>query len=166
VIHPGHGGGRQEWPPEYYSEVGSGLVRRGWQVAVTGTGKEQGLVDRVCAGVEGGAVSLAGRLDLRQFAAVLAHAGLFVSVSTGPMHLAGAVGVPTVPLYGPTDLEIEATRFCPYGTLTLPVRSPVRCPCPSSRSCTEPVCMTGLRPDLVLQGVDRLQERLAPAGAS
>lgn len=166
VIHPGHGGGRQEWPPEYYAAVGSGLVRRGWQVAVSGSGREGELVERVCSGIEGEAVSLAGKLDLRQFAAALTHARLFVSVPTGPMHLAAACGVPVVPLYGPADLAIDLTRFAPHGVPSVPISSPVRCPCPSSRVCSDPVCMRELRPELVLEGIDRLQRRPAPAGVS
>ena len=159
VIHPGHGGGRQAWPSKYYSQVGDGLVERGWQVAITGSGRETELVERVSGGMQAPSLPLAGGMSLRQFAAVLAEAGLFVSVSTGPMHLASASGVPTVTLYGPTDLAVEATRFCPYGSLTEAVRSPVICPCPASKDCTNPVCMTGMPPSLALAGVDRLFRR-------
>jgi heptosyltransferase-3 len=156
VIHPGHGGGRQSWPAEQYSAVADGLVERGLQVAVTGSGAERELVERVASGMRGPALRLAGGMDIRQFAAALAEASLFVSVSTGPMHLASALRLPAVTLYGPTDLLIEKTRFCPYGSLQRAVVSGVRCVCPSSKDCTDAVCMTGLAPTMVLDAVDDL----------
>jgi len=157
VIHPGHGGGRQSWPAAGYAGVGRGLTARGWQVAVTGGPGEAAEAEEVAAGIgEAGVLRLAGRTGLRQLAAVLGRAGLFVSVSTGPMHLASALRVPAVTLYGPTDLHIESIRFCPYGTPLRAVFSGVPCPCPSSRNCNNAVCFTGITPEQVLAAVDDL----------
>ncbi|HTE16743.1 MAG TPA: glycosyltransferase family 9 protein, partial [Armatimonadota bacterium] len=146
----------QAWPPEQYAAVADGLAERGFQVAVTGSGGERELVERVVAAMRQPALPLAGGMDLRQFAAVLSSARLFVSVSTGPMHLASALGVPAVTLYGPTDLRIEQTRFCPYGSPARAVLSTVPCTCPSSKECSTPVCMTGLTPPAVLAAAEKL----------
>ncbi len=153
IIHPGHGGGRQGWPAEHYGALADRLTEQGWTVGITGGPAEGDLVDRVASCAAAPVLRLAGSLSLREFAAVLGQSGLFVSVSTGPMHLASALNVPTVTLYGPTDLRHEATRFSPYGSRTVSVISPVTCPCPGSRVCQEPVCMTGLTPDLVLDAL-------------
>jgi len=161
VIHPGHGGGRQAWPAERYAGVADGLTERGYQVAVTGSGAERPLVERVAAAARAPVLPLAGGMSLREFAAVLATAQRFVSVSTGPMHLASALKVPAVTLYGPTDLRIESTRFCPYGSPTVPVFSDVPCTCPSSKVCSNAVCMTGLTAAGVLEAADRLQAERA-----
>lgn len=160
IIHPGHGGGRQAWPAEYYAAVGEGLVERGYQVAITGSSGERDLVTSVVSGMRSPALALAGGMGLREFVAVLAQAGLFVSVSTGPMHLASALRIPAVTLYGPTDLRVESTRFCPYGSPTEPVYSPVPCTCPASKDCTRAVCMTGMPAELALAAADRLRARL------
>lgn len=156
VIHPGHGGGRQVWDPERYARVGDGLVQRGCQVAITGTAAERDLIDRITGAMRAPALALAGGMDLRRLAAVLGEASLFVSVSTGPMHLASAMHVPTVTLYGPTDLRIERTRFCPYGTRAQGVVSPVTCICAASKTCANAVCMAGITPESVLAAADEL----------
>lgn len=157
VIHPGHGGGRQAWPAAQYAAVGDGLHEMGFQVAVTGSGGERELVEQVTGSMRAPSLALAGGMSLRQFAAVLAEASRFVSVSTGPMHLASALKVPAVTLYGPTDLLIESTRFCPYGSPAVPVKSTVRCICAGSKECPNPVCMTGITPTMVLEAADRLR---------
>lgn len=156
LVHPGHGGGRQAWPSERYAAVACGLRERGWQVGITGSDREAGLVREVAAGTGGEALDLAGAFLLREFAAALSFAGLFVSVSTGPMHLASAVGVPCVTLYGPTALRFEMTRFCPYGTPHRPVTSPIACTCDGFRTCPRPLCMEGILPEAVLQAADAL----------
>lgn len=157
VIHPGHGGGRQAWPAEQYAAVGDGLYGMGYQVAVTGGGGERALVERVAAAMRTPALPLAGGMALRQFASVLAESSLFVSVSTGPMHLASALKVPAVTLYGPSDLQVESTRFCPYGSPAQPVKSAVPCICAGSKECVNAVCMGGITPNMVLRAAEQLR---------
>jgi ADP-heptose:LPS heptosyltransferase len=156
VVHPGHGGGRQSWPPESYAAVADGLIDRGLRVAVTGSAAEGPLVARVVGAMRRPAIDLAGAVSIRGLAGVLARARLFVSVSTGPLHLAGAMRVPCVTLYGPSDLRAEVTRFCAYGVPRRAVLSPVACPCPSSKTCTNAVCMTGIGAEAVLSAADEL----------
>jgi ADP-heptose:LPS heptosyltransferase len=142
--------------------VADGLVERGLQVALTGSGAERDLVERVAGGMRHPALQLAGKMSLRQLAAVLAEAGLFVSVSTGPMHLASALKVPAVTLYGPTELLIERTRFCPYGSPRRAVLSTIPCTCRSSKECADPVCMAGMTPGRVLAAAEELLDRTSP----
>ncbi|MBI4551202.1 MAG: glycosyltransferase family 9 protein [Candidatus Latescibacteria bacterium] len=110
-LHPGNGRNAPNWPPETYGTLADRMAGRWWgaTLLVTGSAAEQGLIDRMRTGTTARLVSLAGRLDLRQLMAVIAELDLLVSSSTGPMHLAAALGVPTVSL------------FCP-----LPARSPGR----------------------------------------
>lgn len=99
VLCPGASDGRRRWPPERFARVGEGLARAGWRVAVTGTGEEAALVAAVLAGLEGGGLDLAGRLSVGGLAGLLARAALVVSNDSGPLHLAGAVGTPSVGIY-------------------------------------------------------------------
>lgn len=161
IIHPGHGGGRQEWTPEKYAAVGTGLAARGYQVAVTGADAEQELVRKVAGGIQPGSgpqpLALSPGMSLRTLIGVVSRASLFVSVSTGPMHLAAAFQVPTVTIHGPADLENHITRFCPYACPHQTVRSPIACPCASSKTCENAVCMTAITPEAVLEGADLLR---------
>jgi len=157
VIHPGHGGGRQSWPPGEYARVGDALVERGFQVAVTGSPGERDLAVAVASGMRSEALMLAGRTNLRQLCGVLENAALFVSVSTGPMHLASVLKVPCVLLCGPTDLRsAELVRFSPYRSPFRPVLSSVPCVCASSHRCVEPVCMTGIAAAAVIAAAEEL----------
>jgi lipopolysaccharide heptosyltransferase II len=109
-LHPGHGQSAPNWTPERYGDLAHQLqVQYNAQIVVTGSGQETALVERMQARTSVPMVSLAGKLSLRQLIAVISELDVLISSSTGPMHLAGALAVPTVSI------------FCP-----LPARSPQR----------------------------------------
>ena len=75
---------------------------RGTRIVVMGGAGEAGLTALV-AGAADTALDVGGRTDLADLAALLSLCDLVVTNDTGPMHLAGAVGTPTVSLWGPSD---------------------------------------------------------------
>jgi ADP-heptose:LPS heptosyltransferase len=81
--------------------VGRAAIARGHAVLVTGSAGEAPLAGAVAAAIGPGALSLAGRLGIGGLVAVLARASVLVSNDTGPVHLASALGVPTLAVYGP-----------------------------------------------------------------
>lgn len=101
VVHPGAASPSRCWPVERFAAVARTLSGRGHQVFVTGSASEAGLTARVAAAAPG-AVDLAGHLDLRQLAAVVADARLVLCGDTGTAHLATAFGTDSVLLFGPT----------------------------------------------------------------
>jgi hypothetical protein len=70
-------------------------------VIVTGSASEEELARTVVRYSSGSAVSVAGRFSLKPLAALLAHARLVVSNSTGPLHIAAAVGTPVIAFFPP-----------------------------------------------------------------
>lgn len=114
VIHPGSGGSAREWSPENFGLLAARLhAERGLQVVVTGGKGEEEKVAEVVRASEGKARSLAGRLGIKQLAALVQRAAVFVSNSTGPLHLAVAMGTPVVGLY-PQHTAMSAKRWGPY----------------------------------------------------
>ena len=114
VIFPG--GGRnpgtvmmsKRWTPLGWNAVARWLAgERGFSVAVVGDSSEKDLAVRVLEGVPGG-VSLAGRTDLKGLAGIISHAAWFAGVDSGPTHMAAALGVPTLTVFGPTDPRLVA----------------------------------------------------------
>jgi ADP-heptose:LPS heptosyltransferase len=99
VIHPGATDGRRRWPAESFAAVADELAAAGPRVVLTGTQPESGLVADVIARMRAPAANAAGRLDLTALTGLLARADLVVSNDTGPLHLAEAVGRPTVGIY-------------------------------------------------------------------
>jgi ADP-heptose:LPS heptosyltransferase len=104
VLHPGSGDnfpGRR-WSAAGFAAVGRlAVARHGARVVVTGSGAEGPLCARVAQDVGHGAASVAGRTGLEGLVGVLARARAVVSNDTGPVHLASALGVPVLALFGP-----------------------------------------------------------------
>lgn len=114
VLHPGSGGSARDWSARNFRELALRLRGRdGIQIVVTGSRAERGLAASVTGGDGTGGVSVAGLLEVRELAALLKRASLFVSNSTGPLHLAVAVGTPVVGLYPPHPAMSKA-RWGPY----------------------------------------------------
>lgn len=128
VFAPGARWPNKEWTPEGFAAVAVDLRRRcGLQPMIVGNDNDLPAAKRlqVLAGEE--AVNLAGRTGLRQLAAVLSLAAVFVGNDSGPGHLAAAVGTPTVTLFGPTS---ESFGFAPRGKAVRTVSLPLECrPC-------------------------------------
>lgn len=77
--------------------------RLGYQIAVTGTDREKPLAEALVKGIGTGACSLAGKLSLEELIALIRQSPLLVSVNTGTIHIAAAVGTATVVLYALTN---------------------------------------------------------------
>lgn len=93
-----------------------------------------------------GAVNLAGQTDLPELAEVLRRALFAVTVDSGPMHLAAAVGTRVAAVFGPT----APWRTGPYGSGHIIVRKGLECsPC-FSRKCKDPKCMNSITVEDVL----------------
>lgn len=120
VVHPGHKGSALNWKPERYGQLVAQLCRqKGLRVVLTGAADETHLISRVTAQVSGlgsdqKPILLIGECTLRQLAAVYEGADCFLSGSTGTMHLAAAVGTPTVSLFC-TIPQTTPVRWGPWG---------------------------------------------------
>lgn len=102
VIHPGASSPARQWPPARWAAVARAQRVLGRAVVVTGSSAERGLALAVAtsAGLPPKHV-LAGRTSLASLAGIVAGACLVVSGDTGPAHLATALGIPSVTLFGP-----------------------------------------------------------------
>jgi heptosyltransferase-2 len=104
---PGSNAPARRWPVERFVEVAAWLGTRGARVVVMGSAKEADLTARVASGLAG-TLDAGGRTDVADLAALLSLCDLVVTNDTGAMHLAGAVGTPTVSLWGSSDpLEVR-----------------------------------------------------------
>jgi ADP-heptose:LPS heptosyltransferase len=99
VLHPGATDERRRWPAGRFAAVGDALAAAGAEVLVTGTAPERPVVDEVTRAMDRPARPLVDQLSLGGLAALLARCAVVISNDTGPVHLAAAVGAPTVGLY-------------------------------------------------------------------
>jgi ADP-heptose:LPS heptosyltransferase len=114
VIHPGSGGSARDWPLARFGALGERLGREhGIRILVTGGKNEAEAVNAVVRDAGARALSLCGQLSLPELAAVYARASAVVANSTGPLHLAAALGTPVVGIY-PQLTPMSPARWGPY----------------------------------------------------
>ena len=119
VVHVGAFYGCRQWPVERFAAVARAFDRDGREVVFTGSEAERPRALAVAeqAGLPEDRV-LAGRIGLREFAAVVCDAAIVVSADTGAAHLASAFGVPSVIIFGPAPVEEWGPPPGPHIVLT------------------------------------------------
>jgi heptosyltransferase-2/heptosyltransferase-3 len=111
-LHPGAGAPVKRWRTEAFAQVGDTLADEyGGQVLITGSAAERGLAEAIAGRMTTRPLIAAGETTLGQLAALLARCRLVIGTDSGPLHLAVAVGTPTVHLFGPVDWR----TFGPWG---------------------------------------------------
>jgi len=135
------------WPRDSFVALARRLCEKtGLKAVLVGGPGDRAALEGMKEEIGAGAVNLAGQTDLPELAEVLRRAFFAVTVDSGPMHLAAAVGTRCVSLFGPT----APWRTGPYGPGHIIVRKGLDCsPC-FSRKCAEPKCMTTITVDDVL----------------
>jgi heptosyltransferase-2 len=120
-------GSAKRWEPTRYAAAGERLAREtGARVAIVGGTLERPLGEAIAASLSVPARVLCGETTLGELVGVLAALRILLTNDSGPMHLAAALGVPVVAVFGPTDWR--ETR--PVGERSRLVREPVHCsPC-------------------------------------
>ena len=114
VLHPGSGGSARNWPPESFAALAARLVDSGVRVVVTSSPEEQALANLVAKSRSKDGVIVAGSLGVKELAALLTMSTVCITNSTGPLHIAAAVGTPTVALFCPIK-PCSPRRWGPYG---------------------------------------------------
>jgi len=106
-IHPASRWNFKCWPTEKMAALCDALTEEGWPIVLTAApdAKEQAMVTEIMARravLPAPIFNFSGQLSLKELAALTAQARLFVGVDSAPMHIAAAMGTPTVALFGPS----------------------------------------------------------------
>ena len=101
-VHPASRWTFKCWPAERNAQLLDQLALEGHAVVLTAAPGETGFIDRILERCTSRPVNLAGKLSLKELGALTARARLFIGVDSMPMHLAAAMGTPTVALFGPS----------------------------------------------------------------
>lgn len=117
ILNPGAGWGAKRWPAERYGEVARRLADQGVRSILNyGPGEEE--LARKADAASGG-IAEAMSCSVSELIALTRRARIFIGGDTGPLHLAAALRVPAVAIFGPTD----PARNGPYGTRSVVLRS-------------------------------------------
>lgn len=135
------------WPPDRFAELANRLqAQLGAEVILFGTPSEATVSLAIAAGMRTPPIDLTGKTSIVDLPAVLSQCHLFIGNDSGAMHVAAAVGLPVVAIFGPTD---------PLGTAPVTPRcsivreKPYCSPCFLRRCPTDHRCMNGVTPDAV-----------------
>jgi len=144
TVHPGASTRLKQWHPKRFAELIDRLSQRpNVRVALVGGGSDLQAVRAIQRLAQSKPLVLAGTLSVLQTAAVQQHAALHIGNDSGPLHLAVAVGTPTVGLFGPTN----PNNFQPLGAGASILHKPLPCsPCThfvgGSPILSRPLCRT------------------------
>jgi lipopolysaccharide heptosyltransferase II len=160
VIHPGSGDSALNLPATRFAQVADRVADEfNARILLTGMDNEKELVDFVEGRMRHEAVNLCGGTNLMQLAAVLRNADVVISNSTGPMHLAAAVGTPTVAVFCPI-FAAGPIRWGPYGEGHEVVLPPVPvCEKCKPKSCPHYDCMDRIKAEHVVTKVRAVLKR-------
>lgn len=118
ILNPGAGWGAKQWPAKRYGQVARALAGRGIRSIVNYGPGEADLAREAEQASEGAANAL--QSSMSELIALIRRAKIFIGGDTGPLHLAAALKIPVVAIFGPTD----PARNGPYGTESVVLRNP------------------------------------------
>jgi heptosyltransferase II len=142
-------GSAKRWLAERYGDLLDRLMeRQGVQVVVFGAPNETAIAQQIRAAMRHQAILLTGKTELAELIAMIACCDLFITNDSGPMHLAAALRVPTLAIFGPTD-EIATGPLSPTAVV---LNKKVECsPCLLRECPIDHRCMTRITVDEVYE---------------
>lgn len=149
----------RRWPPERFARLVDELaVENQAKIIFTGAPEDRELVESIRSLMDQASVSTVGRVTLKQFAALTKKIDLFISLDTGPMHIAAAMGARVVGLFGPNT----PIKWGPYGKKNQAVYKGLDCsPCTKQylgqvSNCEKGDCMLAITVDDVKLAANRI----------
>lgn len=155
VLNPGAAyGSAKRWYADRFARVADTLSRElKLTVALIGSEGERGIAEEVARQISGRTSILNGKTSLETLIGVLSESSLMITNDSGPMHIAAALGVPTVAVFGSTDDRVTS----PCGARTRIVKHKVECsPCLLRECPIDHRCMTGVKVDDVCRAAREL----------
>jgi len=151
ALCPGARWPSKRWPAERFRCLGAMLNDRGISSVILASKEEEAAADLIARETGSSIRSLAGKTTLLQALDIMSKARAVVSVDTGLMHLAAALGRPIVALFGPTCEQ----RTGPFSRDAAIVRTRIPCaPC-FKKQCDDNRCMMDISPAAVMVELER-----------
>lgn len=144
----------KNWPVEYIARLCDILAAKNVRVVVTGMEKDKPAVKQLLNLTKTKPANLVGRTNLMELAAVIRQCKVFVSPDSAPLHIAAAMQVPIVAMFGPTS---SSRHMPPARQAVILEKKPVCSPCYSTQCKVKThVCMQGITPEETAQEIYRL----------
>lgn len=158
ALHPGSRQAYMRWPAERFVELCQRMAREfGVRILLIAGPGEEALVENIVRQSGAPAVMATG-LSLSRLVALIKRCSLFVGHSTGPMHIAAALKVPVVAIFGSRHPKDSPASWGPWGIGHKLVVKDSRCPSCHPGDCRTYACLTNISVDDVFEAV---RERLS-----
>jgi len=153
-------GSAKRWYPDRFAEVARRLGAE-WsaKIVIFGGPGEVEIAADIERRLEGETLNVAGKTTVRELMALIKRCNFFITNDSGPMHIAAALNVPLVAIFGSTDHSTTS----PYTDRAVIVRKDTDCaPCMKRECPTDHRCMTSVTPETVVIAADELKQRVSP----
>lgn len=148
ILHPKSKGSAREWGLDNFARLIGLLPEDKYEILVTGTADEGAMMRPFLDKHRGRVTDLTGRLSLAELMGLISLSDALVAASTGPLHLAAALGIRAVGLYAPMR-PIFPQRWAPVGdkaTFLVLDKS-----CNDCRKTSDCACIRAITPEAVLE---------------
>ena len=141
IVHPGSGGSSMDLPINRFAELVKKLDNDNYQVLITGNKNEIEICDKIKTSDR--VKNLAGKFNLEELTALISKSVMFISNSTGPLHIAAALGKFTVGFY-PKIISCSKERWGPYTNKKLVYEPQIDCKNCTHEQCEKLNCMDSI----------------------
>lgn len=146
IIHPKSKGSAREWGIDNFGKLIDLLPAEKFRIFLCGTSSEEALIGDLLSKVNDNVVNLCGKLSLSEYITFIAAADGLIAASTGPLHIAAAVGSHAIGLYPPIH-PMHAGRWGALGDHVKIFTQEKECD--DCRHTTDCACMRAIRPEMV-----------------
>ncbi len=144
----------KNWPVEYIARLCDILAAKNIRVLVTGMEKDRNMAKQLSLLTKTKPAILIGKTELMELAAVIKHCKVFISPDSAPLHIAAAMNVPLIALFGPTSSQRHRP---PAKTAVIMEKKPPCAPCYSTQCKVKThLCMRDITPEEIAERVYQL----------
>ncbi len=162
VIHPGSGGSAVDWPIDNFQRLVKLIsAQMDSTIIITGNRNEISICKQLEVSKE--IKNFAGKFNLSELIAMINKADLFISNSTGPLHIAAALGKYTVGFY-PNILSCSPQRWGPYTKKKFIFTPQIQCSDCTREKCLKLDCMSSIKPEDVFDQINKVYQHILNNG--
>ncbi len=158
AIHPGASCISKRWMPERFAEVADQLrERRPYKIVFIGSADNREIMQNIKSALKIKALDATGMTTLAQLAGLLKRCALLISNDSGPVHIAAALKVPVISIFGRNQAGLSPLRWGPLTSKSVILHKEVGCPVCLAHNCNINFkCLEEIKTQEVLEAVDAL----------
>jgi heptosyltransferase-2 len=158
TMHPGSSCPSKRWKVERFAKVADILAEKyRAKIIIIAGPKDKGFGDNMAKFMTAKNINLSGKTTVTDMVSILKRSRLFISNDSGPVHIACAVGTPTISIFGRNDRGLSPVRWRPVGAHDIALHKDVGCELCLAHNCKRGfACLEAITADDVIAAADRI----------